>query len=148
MTEKRLNTSLVVAAWVNSIPDLRPGICATRLPEDNTTWGTSGFIVLTPVGGHRDVDLPVGRAIVQLDCYAIKPDTGRPLWNMANALVSSVIAATENKATLQRTLTLPNGYPQARVLSCYPVRDEKPGYGDPTSAAVMSFDVFFHWTGV
>ncbi len=142
-----LNSTLVVAAWINSIPSLRAGICATQLPDDNATWGTSGFITVQPVGGFRDVDLRTGRPVMQVNGYAVKPNTQRPPWHLANNLVTAVRDACELKSTVNRILTLPTGYAQARVESCYQVSEERRLYGDDASVAIYTADFQFHWVG-
>jgi hypothetical protein len=140
------NTQLVVAAWINSISDLRPGCAAAELPTDNATWGTSGFAVVTVVGGNHHVfSGQVNHPVVQIDCFAMKPETGRPLWGAANAMLSTISAACDAKATLQRALALPHSFGQARVLSAYQLSEERRIYRDNISAAIVQADFHFYW---
>jgi hypothetical protein len=152
---KRPNDLLVVAAWVNSIPALRPGICATTLPEDNTTWGMSGFVVETAVGGGPHSELPQGEPIIQLDVHVINPNSDKPPWAAAQIVMSEIYAATTPAALdatarwlVMRTLTLPNSFGTARVLSCHQVSIERRLYGDDASVAVLSADFAFHWVAL
>ena len=148
MYEQRPTSLLVVSAWLDSIPTLRAGISGPELPEDNTSYGGSGFVVISPVGGYRDIFLArTGRPIIQLDCHAIAPDTGLPLWYRAGDLLDEIVRATETKSTLQRILTLPHDRGSARVMSCYPISEPRKLYRDDTSAAIQSQDFVFHWTG-
>ncbi len=140
------NTQLVVAEWINTITALRAGCAAAELPENNATWGSSGFAVLTVVGGNHHVfSGQVNHPVVQVDCFAIKPDTGRPLWGAANAMLSAISAACDDKATLQRRLTLPHSFGTARVLSAYQLSEERRVYRDGSSAAIVQADFHFFW---
>jgi hypothetical protein len=85
------NSTLVVSTWINTIPTLRPACCASELPENNASWGSSGFAVLTIVGGAHGIHSGALRSpVVQLDCYAIKPNSEQPLWAAANRMMSLI----------------------------------------------------------
>lgn len=144
----RPNSLLVIPRWVNTIAELRDGICATQLPADASTWGTEGFVVARITGGYDDRDLPVGRPVVELASYAVKPDTGRPLWGVANNVLSAIVAATRDEDTLRRTLTITANsvaYGTARVLEGYPLDEARKIYGDHGQYAKMSQHFAFHW---
>lgn len=142
---KRPNSQLVIAAWINSIPDLRPGCSGGELPEDNTTWGSSGFAVITVVGGNHHVHSgQLNHPVVQLDCYAQKPNTGKPLWGAANAMLSTIAEACESDLRY-RVLTLPNGFGNARVLGCYQLTEERRVYRDDQQSAICEADFHFYW---
>lgn len=138
------NDTLVACAWLNGVPGVPAA--ATQLPANNTTWGASGFVVATVVAGSPNVDLPQGEPVVQVDCYAVDPGSGRPLWNVANNIASSVIRALHHEELKQRVVTLPTGYPTARVFQAYCTRNPSRLYDDDGSYACYSLDVFMRWT--
>jgi hypothetical protein len=65
---------------------------------------------------------------------------------VANNLCSAIIRATRLESTLRRTLTLPSGYPQARLLECQALTEPRRLYGDDASYAHYQFDLYMHWT--
>lgn len=149
MTLPLIPTSdLVVIAWLRTCANLDAGQVASTLPalpETGEGWGPAGFVQARTVSGARDIHLPVGRPVVQVDAWAVKTATGRPLWNVANLLCEHIIAATRDEATLRRLLTLPDDYPDARVLECYPLVEPHRIEGDAGSFARFQFDLQFHW---
>lgn len=165
----RATSQLVVEQWLRTIPDLATnGVgVASQLPQDNASWAGSGFVVVNILLGTRDMYLSVGRPVAQIEAFAIKPSTGRPLWNTANNLIMAVVAAMEDESTMRRTLTISPGgrnYGQARVLSCYalheggePRRLYHPLVNNPTlnrtkddpgQYARVVLDTEFHWVTV
>jgi hypothetical protein len=141
----RVTGDLVAIAWLKGVPNIDASKVASTLPEDTSVWGEIGFVQARVIGGPSDRYLPVGRPIVQVDCWAVKPDTGKPLWNVANLLAEHIIAATRDEATIRRPLALPAGYPAARVLEVYPLVEPHRVESDPGSYARFRFDLQFHW---
>lgn len=143
----RANSDLVAVAWLRGITELGNRV-ATTVPEDNADWGPSGFVQARTVGGVVDIYLPVKRPVVSVDAWAVKPDTQRPLWNVAAAACQAVIAATYDEANLRRLLTLPTGYPQARVLEAYPLTEARRIESDAAAYGHYQFDLALHWAEV
>lgn len=149
MVTKRANSSIVIPEWINTIDELRSDICATQLPSDNSTWGASGFVVVS-FRGPADFDLPVGRPLVEIEVYAGLKGASRPLWGTANNIYQAIVAAHRDTDAIQRELTLSvrgKSYGKARVMSCYPVEEER------KSPTLMNGDYAciyaawrFHWT--
>lgn len=149
------NSDLVVQEWLRTAGLGVAGV-ASQLPQDNSTWGTSGFITTTVVGGTFNPYISVGRPVMQLDVYTIRPNASKPLWNRASNIMQGLIRAVLDEATLRRALTLtagPADYGRARVLEI-----SSPGYedmpeprkvfGDPGNYARMTIDLQFHWVGL
>lgn len=162
----RPSSQLVVEEWVRTIPDLADnGVAvAAQLPTDINSWATSGFVVVNILLGTRDMYLSMGRPIAQIEAFAVKPSTGKPLWNTAKNIIMAVIAAMEDESTIRRTLTISPGgrdYGQARVLSCYTIHEggeprrlyhplvDNPTLNrtkdDPAQYARVVLDTEFHW---
>jgi hypothetical protein len=147
---RRPNSELVVCAWMNSIAELtRPSnFCATQLPEDNSTWGSSGFTTVTVVGGRRDMDLHAGRPVVKLDIWATQPSGQRPLWGAAFNMAESIIKASEDEPNIRRLLTLTShgkSYGTARVMETYTLGEPMRVDNDPSAYAHVVMDMRFHW---
>lgn len=136
------NSTLVAVAWFNSIPGIE---AASQLPKD-TAWGPTGFVRVEVVGGSPNAYLPQGEPVVEVHCSAVQPDTGRPLWNVAGNVASAVIRALRDETTKQRTLTLPIGYADCRVIQAYAVGEPTRDLDDEGSYACWSFPIFFRWT--
>lgn len=149
---KRPNSELVVCEWINTIPEIArtPNPCAMELPQDNSTWGASGFITVAVIGGSRDVYLNAGRPVVQIDTWAVHGS--KPLWAKAHNIMSAIIDASFNgQATLRRTLSLATrkaDYGTARVMECYPLGEPKRVPEDESEYAHVTMDMQFHWVGL
>ena len=144
----RPNSMIVVPSWINTISELRPGISATELPEDNSTWGASGFVVVSVIGGSRDIYINAGRPVVRLEVYAGVANKSRPLWGTANNVYQAIVAAHETPSTIQRQLTLSvrgKSYGKARVMSCYPLGEEQKKYDVDGDYACIWANWQFHW---
>jgi hypothetical protein len=147
-TQLLATSDLVVTAWIKTVTGIDPTKVACTLPENVTDWGEVGFIQARTVGGSPDIYLPVQRPVVQVDVWAVKPNTGRPLWNVANVLAMRVLEATRDEANMRRELVLPTGYPRAHVLEAYPLTEPFRVESDPGGYARFRFDLQFHWVAV
>lgn len=150
---RRPNSELVVCEWLNTIAELTrtPNFAATELPRDNSTWGVSGFTVVSVVGGYRDMDINAGRPVAQLDVYTVQPNGSKPPWGAAFNMTEAIIRATQDEANLRRLLTLKArnaSYGTARMLECYPIGEPARIYEDESSYARVTIPVQFHWVEV
>lgn len=136
---------LVAIAWLKSCANVDSAKVAATLPEDVSAWGVGGFVQAQTVGGTSDLYLHTGRPIVQVDCWAVKPDTGKPLWNVAALLMQHIILATRDEPTIRRALTLLPGYPQAQVLEVFPLVEPHRVLSDPGGYARFRCDLQFFW---
>lgn len=151
------NNDLVAVAWIGGIPGLSASMVSTNLPQDVTTWQTNGFITTSVIGGSPDLYLPIRKPVVQIDCWAVNPNSGKPPWGKANQLAELVRdhVQTMNRMTanFHRLLSFPQGnYSGAVVMDAMlrtePRRAIAQGMmpvGDEASYARYLFDVEMHW---
>ena len=89
--------ALVAVAWLGQrVPGLAPAMVATKLPRDLAAWADLGFVQASIVTGTPDVDVPIRRPLVQVDCWAASVDaqgnvSTRPPVNKAARLAERII---------------------------------------------------------
>ncbi|WP_445520437.1 hypothetical protein [Streptomyces sp. NEAU-174] len=143
---QRANTELVAVAWLQGAEGMEPGQVATTLPTDVSTWEANGFVQVCPaVGGSPQLHYALREPVVQLDFYAVNPNSGKPPWGKAASLAELAVAATYDEARMQRTLTLLPGYPQARVMTAHFLTEPRRLPGDDSSYARYTADLALHW---
>lgn len=138
-------SALVGVAWVKLVSDT---YVATELPEDNTTWGASGFTTLEVVGGDLNNDVGLKAPVFEVTCWAAPAAAGsrQPPWHRANQRAETLRAAVLAHAAVPRAVSLPAAYAPARTLQAA-MRSE-PRKGDPDRAdyAAYVFDLQLWWT--
>ncbi|MEU1309506.1 hypothetical protein ABZ419_11510 [Streptomyces cinnamoneus] len=144
-TVLRATTEQVAVAWLKGIVGDR---VSTTLPKDNTTWSASGFAVVTTVGGAANMYVPLREPVVSVDCWAVNPDSQKPPWGKAAWLAERIQAGCYDNATIPRLLTLPAGYPAARVLSAYTAYEPRRVPDDASSYARFTLGLALHWVEV
>lgn len=143
---QRANTELVAVAWLQGADGMEPGQVATTLPTDVSAWAANGFVQVCPVvGGSPQLHYALREPVVQVDFYAVTPNSGKPPWGKAAALGEQLVAATFDIDRMQRTLTLPTGYPQARVLTAHFLTEPRRMPSDDASYARYTADLTLHW---
>ncbi|MFB7244643.1 hypothetical protein ACFCYX_19545 [Streptomyces populi] len=132
----RATPELVATAWLASVVG---DIVATTLPKptsDGTLgWATTGFVTLVTAGGSSNIYVPLRTPAMGVSCWAANPGSQKPPWGRAANLAESIVAATLDHPNVPKTLTLPGGYPDARVLSAYTVGDPRRITDDASSYA-------------
>ncbi|MDX2697251.1 hypothetical protein [Streptomyces ipomoeae] len=128
----RATPELVATAWLKTIVGDR---VATTLPKDNSTWAASGFCTLTSAGGTPNLYVPLREPVMSIDCWAVNADSQKPPWNKAAMLAEAIQAACYDHPAIPQTVTLPAGYPAARVLSAYTTGEHRRIPDDPSSYA-------------
>src|SRR3546814_2650085 len=88
---------LVGIHWIKSITGIPANSVGTTLPADNSTWEASGFIQVQMASGNPDLYLPMNQPVLQVDCWAAKPNSEKPPWGKANNLAELIKAATYEK---------------------------------------------------
>lgn len=146
----RANSTLVAIAWLGGVAGLTPSMVAAKLPTSNESWAASGFVTVRPAGGRAAVDYPLRMPVVTCDFWACTVNSAKPPVGKANHLAETVYAATNPtssaaRAAIQRTVTLPGGYPDARVLGANAVGEIRPAYGDQGGYGHFLLDVQFDW---
>jgi hypothetical protein len=137
-------TDLVASVWIASIPGLSAAMVGPTLPKDVTKWA-DGFVQVMVVGGSPSLYLPVAQPVVSVDCWACKPSSDKAPWGRANYLAELIRSATYDHSTVQRTLTLPGTYPEARCLAVNPLTEPRRVYSDDAGYARFNFDLAFSW---
>ncbi|MGW6912589.1 hypothetical protein ACWGB8_02005 [Kitasatospora sp. NPDC054939] len=141
----RATTELVAVAWLRGVVG---DIVATTLPRNNSTWAASGFVTVGTVGGTAGMYVPLRSPVVSVDCWAVSPSSGRPPWNKAALLAEQVQAGCWDHEGTPRLLTLPAGFPQARVLSAYSTYEPRRVPDDEASYARINLGLSVNWVEV
>lgn len=149
-------SKLVAVAWLKGVPGLSAGLVGDTLPEDNTTWSACGYTqVSTIAGGTPGMYVPTRAPVVQIDFWAVAPDSGLPPWNKANQLAEYVIADTYppsaglgNGGSRDVSNLLPVDYAGAYVQAVYPMTEPRVVPGDPGSYARLTMDLALVWVGL
>lgn len=142
----RANSELVAVAWLQGADGIEAAQVATTLPSDETTWSANGFVqVPMVVGGTPQLHYALREPVVQVDVWAVNPSSGKPPWGKAASLMELIVAATYDVDRMQRTLTLPSGYPQARVTTAHLITEPRRIPADNASYARFSADLALHW---
>lgn len=143
----RATTDLVAVAWISDLFDTP--MVATNLPKrgaDGTiSWASTGFVVVTTVGGSPHPYMPVRNPVVQIDCWAANPDSGSPPWGKANNLAEEIQNGFYQVGDIPRDLVLNAGFPGARVLSAWTVTEPRRVYDDEASYARYTMTAQFTW---
>lgn len=149
-------SALVAVAWLRQrVTGISAGQVATKLPRDMTTWSDEGFVQATVISGSPDVDIPVRRALVQVDCWAVALDAGgnvttSPPVAKATRLAELIMDIVTRPEMQQygREVTMPANYLPARVLSVYPLTEPAEVPDDPSSFARVTLDLAIDWARV
>jgi hypothetical protein len=153
---KRANAELVAAAYLRQmLAAYNPAIGAVlQGPDPDTgqiTWAGSGFISWSNVGGSFDINVPVRHPVVSLDIWAATPrQSKRPPWGLAFALAEAIIAAQFDTVLhdTHAVVTLPTGFPDARVTEFSVLTEPSRRPSDPSDYARVGMDVRVGWHGL
>lgn len=139
--------SLVAVAWLSQrVPGITPAMVATSLPRDSSTWSSLGFVQATVITGTPDVDVPIRRPLIQVDLWAMTPDSARPPLAKAANLAELVRVATElETARYSSPVTMPANYAGAIVLSAYVASEPAEIPDDPSGYAHFTMDLRLEW---
>lgn len=142
----RATPELVATAWLKTVVGDR---VATTLPKDNSSWAASGFCTLVTAGGTPNLYVPLRDPAIGVDCWAVNPQSQKPPWNKAAVLAEAIQAACYDHPTIPQTVTLPAGYPAARVLSAYTTGESRRIHDDASSYARYSIPgLVIAWTEI
>lgn len=152
------NDELVAIAWLSTIPGLSKEIVATTLPPPvlkgkagPAPWVQTGFVTVSVVGGSPDVYNPINRPVLQVDCWATKPGSGKPPWWLAAGLASAIRRACWERLNVSRPLALSAGpeiYPSAIVRVATLVTAFRRLYADQADYARYQADLQLDWIKV
>lgn len=142
---------LVAVAWLGQrVPLLDDSQVATVLPRNPSSWLEGGFVTAATVAGSPDIEIPVRRPLVQVDCWAADAKSdgsvgAKPPWARANRLAELIRNATEDIQQYAQAVTLPAAYLGARVLAVYLVTEPSRVLDDPSGYARYTLDLAFDW---
>ncbi|MDQ3760976.1 MAG: hypothetical protein M3460_04555 [Actinomycetota bacterium] len=140
------NVELLAVAWLKSLDGIPTGGVATTLPADPATWSQDGFVQVTSVGGSPAVHTPLRRPVVQLDTWANNPNSLKPPWGRASALMETIIWGCYQLSSQQRMFVLPHGFGNARLLTAWPVTEPRRVPADESGFARYTCDLTMVWT--
>lgn len=143
----RPTNALVAVAWLGQRVDgIAETQVATKLPRETASWAAEGFVQVTIVPGAPDIELPSRHPLVQVDCWAVSPDSTKPPVGKANRLAELILAATDNRVQrFGRPVTLKAGYLPAIVNSVYPMTEPSEVPDDAGGFARVTFDLVLDW---
>lgn len=139
------NSELVAVAWLKDAVPYLGGRVATSLPADETSWAAGGFTTVATVGGTPENYVGWRMPVMSLDFWAMNPDSGRPLWNLAAQQAEQVREAILDHGTVGRPVQLPAAYSGARVESVVMRTEPQRVRGDIANWAHFTMDVEFRW---
>ena len=132
----RATPELVATAWLKTVVG---DIVATTLPKPGNSgavsWADTGFVTLVTAGGTPNLYVPLREPVMGVSCWAASPGSQKPPWNKAAVLAEAIQAACYDHPAIPQTVTLPAGYPGARVLSAYTTGEHRRIHDDASSYA-------------
>ena len=142
------NSDLVAVQWLSTIPGMTADVVASQLPADNTQWQANGAVIATVFGGTPDPDINIAKPVVQVDCYAVVPSSGKPPWWKPSLLAEQVRSACYDKPSHGRLLVLNAGgvaYPNARVIGARITVEPRRLWSDAADYARVQLDLQLTW---
>lgn len=144
MAPKLPTNELVAVQWIKSINGIPTNSVNTQLPADNSTWEVSGFIQVSMAGGSPDMYTPQNQPLLQVDCWAAKPNSEKPPWGKANNLAEIIKAACYDKRYWGH-LAMPPTHENVRVLGSVATTEPRRVQGDEARFACYTFDLQLFW---
>lgn len=146
----RPNSELVATAYLKQMlsdAGVTGVIVGTTLPQDKETW-KEGFVQVLVAGGAPNVDLPVARPVIQVDCWVPSINSTKPQWGRANHIAEQIRSQVyTDDASVLEVVTL-TGYSPARVFTSVVRTEPRRINDDPAGHARYTFDLEFNWVEV
>ncbi len=121
-------------------------------PDDQGryTWSDVGFVQPSSIGGSININVPIRSSVVSLDVWAVNKGSKRPPWGQAFAVAETIVAATYDTPDhdTHAVVTLPTGYPDARVTGFMVNSEPSRRPSDPSDFARVGFEVTCVWHGL
>lgn len=151
----RANSELVTMAYLRQQILSRYGTVVGAVlqgPDDDGrySWLDVGFVQPTSIGGSINPDVPLRTSVVSLDVWAVNKNSKRPPWGQAYAVAETIIAATYDTGAhdTHAVVTLPTGYPNARVTGFMVTTEPSRRPSDPSDFARVGFEISITWHGL
>jgi hypothetical protein len=139
------NTDLVAQAWLATVPGITADMVGATLPEPQAWADKQGFVTAMATAGGDQPDYPLNGPVVLLDVYAYQLGSARPPWAQANNLASAIWWAARDRDVPAKDVTLPAGYPAARVTGAWTLGTPRRAYGDQGNYAHFRLDLQLKW---
>lgn len=152
----RATSETVAIAWLLGVTGLTAdsnhiGIVLPDRSHNTGTWAwaDTGFVqFIAVIGGTPGMYVADRNPVVQVDFWAVNPDSGLPPWGKARDLAELVIADTyEASGFGARDVSslMPSGYAGAAVRNAYPTTEPRKVPGDAGSFARLTLDLALTW---
>jgi hypothetical protein len=157
-------SELVAAAWISQMTGIPPDAIATQAPQDTKNWANFGdliggptdivqFITVRTMGGSPHRNTPLARPIVEVTCFATKPNSNKPPWFAANQTLELIRLATYERRLYHfgQALVVTTGgveYNTANVLDAVCHTEPRRLYSDVRNYAIYQVDIGFTWREV
>lgn len=149
---KLANAELVTLAWIRDVVTTYDVAAGTTLqgPDPNTrilSWADTGFVTTAVIGGAPHSHTPLRQPVMSVDCWATTPSKKQPPWGRAASIAETIVAAAYDLGgdDAQRAVTLPTGYPAARVVGAVVLDEPKRVPGDAANYAHYVFNLAITW---
>lgn len=152
------NSELVARAWLRTVPGLPVNQIGTTLPQDNSTWASSGYvqIISTSPLARSSKYFRYRAPVLTAHCWATNPNAQTPPWGKACDLAECIYDALLVEGNGIEGLDLGvTGAPLVRVLQAWPLGEVKripwgfpSGQGsfvDPANTAHYTLDFQIAW---
>ena len=151
----RANSELVVMAYLRQQVLAAYGTVVGAVlqgpdADGRYTWSDVGFVQPSSVGGSINPNVPLRSSVVSIDVWAVNKGSKRPPWGQAYAVAETIIAATYDTEAhdTHAVVTLPTGYPNARVTGYRVTTEPARRPSDPSDFARVGFEVEIAWHGL
>lgn len=158
MTLAPPNAELVAQAWLTKYAVIPAELVSGSLPKPKKdpktgqdlprTWTRFLTVRALPAGSPMPELVERRASVLQLDAWAAKPESAKPLWGVAMTMLEVIRLATRRDAqTFGKPLDMPvSGFQTARVLSAYLMTEPTRVENDPSAYAHMTCDLAVDWT--
>lgn len=154
----RANAELVTAAYIRLIVGAYNTAVGAVLqgpdPDGVIQWGSTGFVQFSTVSDPIDPYVPLRHSVVSLDVWAVNQGSSKkPPWNLAFAVAELIIDAQYDRSVngtgdTHAVVSLPTGYPDARVTEFSTPSGPNRRPADPSDFAHVGMECTISWHGL
>jgi hypothetical protein len=151
----RANAELVTAAYVRTIVAAFSTAVGAVLqgPDDQgvVQWGPTGFVQFTTISDPINLTVPLRHSVVSLDIWAANTGSSKkPPWNLAYSIAETIIEAQFDRewGDNHAVVSLPAGYPDARVTEFSIANGPKRTPSDQSDFAHLTMECGISWHGL